>query len=409
MALVRVLILGPDTLTQPKAREIIRSHLSPEEEPLGLEIVDLSARSATALAEGLGAAIRALRTYPPPGHRRAVWLRSAAFLAETKSPVSKAVADLVRQLAEEIRDPASPASCVVATAPDIAARFSKLRETFEGGGTVILLGVSGKPWEQEREVRRRIDEALRAARLEAKFSAVQALADRIGTDIGRLPVEVEKLRLHAAPRTEVTVADVEAVVSRGGEASVWDWTDAVSSGGRTQALVTLRRLLEPGESEIRLAAQLSSRFRDLDLYREAIDAGWLIPGPADRSGQPTWRWATVPASLETAIREGWMSDPRQTHPYRVTVLARQAARWNAEAIWRCRRIVLETQERLVSSRIPPAMVLELALVQILNGFPAGAPAETGEKQPFPQGGNASSPTRPGAGDSSSRTSKQTNQ
>jgi hypothetical protein len=53
------------------------------------------------------------------------------------------------------------------------------------------------------------------------------------------------------------------------------------------------------------------------------------------------------------------------HPFRVGVLAGQAKFFSLRDLRRCQRVGVEAHRQMVSSRVPPPMVLELLLIRML--------------------------------------------
>jgi len=104
-------------------------------------------------------------------------------------------------------------------------------------------------------------EQVRQALTEAGFTvdpaAVRWLVERAGGGVGRLRGDVERVRLYAAGRRQVTLADVQAV---GGAAVVgddWAVTLAITRGQAGEALAALGLSLESGAAPIAVLGQLA--------------------------------------------------------------------------------------------------------------------------------------------------------
>ena len=68
------------------------------------------------------------------------------------------------------------------------------------------------------------------------------LVDRVGFDTRQLFNELDKLMLYKGTERQISVADVDAIVSATGEAVIWDFTDAVAERKLGDALRVFRRL-----------------------------------------------------------------------------------------------------------------------------------------------------------------------
>jgi DNA polymerase-3 subunit delta len=92
--------------------------------------------------------------------------------------------------------------------------------------------------------------------------AATTLAALIGSDLRLLDQEIEKLLLYAEDR-EVNVQDVEVLVSRARETSIFDMVDCVGQRQADRALILLHRLLDEGEPPLYLLAMLARQIRIL--------------------------------------------------------------------------------------------------------------------------------------------------
>jgi DNA polymerase-3 subunit delta len=92
--------------------------------------------------------------------------------------------------------------------------------------------------------------------------AVQLLAALVGTDLRLLDQEIEKLLLYAGDR-QVTTDDVQALVSRARETSIFDLVDCVGRRQTDRALKLLHGLLDDGEAPLYLLTMLARQVRIL--------------------------------------------------------------------------------------------------------------------------------------------------
>jgi DNA polymerase-3 subunit delta len=142
-------------------------------------------------------------------------------------------------------------------------------------------------------------------RLDLEEDAARALAAAVGTDLGVLVQELEKLRSFVADRGRVTRADVEAAGIRLPRQDRWQWFDRVGERRFADALGSLTTLLSQGESGVALVAGLGTHLLRLALLAEG--------GPAalEAALDPHQRWlakrlvpqarAWRPAQLESAL------------------------------------------------------------------------------------------------------------
>ena len=92
-------------------------------------------------------------------------------------------------------------------------------------------------------------------------AAAVALVERMGANPVRLRQELERLALWAGEGGEVTLDDLEAMVSDTSEAIVWSLADALQAGDPASALAVAERLIGQGENVTGMIYALSSRIR----------------------------------------------------------------------------------------------------------------------------------------------------
>jgi DNA polymerase III subunit delta len=124
----------------------------------------------------------------------------------------------------------------------------------------------------EQLVRKRVADAGQ----EIDQAAAHLIAERAGTDIGRLRGDLDRLLLYAAGRPRITVADAQEVAS--GEVAQDDWavTNAIQQGNRAEALKQLGLALEAGGVPFKILGQLAwfvrERLADPRRIPAAVDA-----------------------------------------------------------------------------------------------------------------------------------------
>ncbi len=96
-------------------------------------------------------------------------------------------------------------------------------------------------------------------------AAARALVAAIGTELGVLCRELDKLRDYVGDRARVQRRDVEAVVGHVPRVNRWDWIDTVGSGKLEEARRELGALLDAGENGVGLVIGLGTHFLRLGI------------------------------------------------------------------------------------------------------------------------------------------------
>lgn len=359
------LMFGTDEyLVSARAKETVEALVPPEDRMLGLEIIDGKADTVEAAAAALGQCSEALRTIGFFDNRKVVWFRDVTFLADNVIGKSETVKTRVNGLASMINAGLSPGQILVVTSPKVDKRFA-FYKACKQKGKIYEYAVPDKGYLLEKHAESRLREALSKSGLTMDQDVRHAFLEKVGTDTRQIINEIGKLAVFMGKRRNVRSADIEAVTSLSRGALAWDLADAVGKRELGRAQEVLRRLIFQKESPIGLIVVLENRIRDLMIYREALDKGWLTE-KKESYHDSRYVWGDVPPEAETMFSEEFSKDPRKTHPYRIGLLAAQAGLFSWQDLRRCRETVIDTHVKLISSAVPKSMALELLLIKMLS-------------------------------------------
>jgi DNA polymerase-3 subunit delta len=358
------LIFGQDSYqVDAKVKALIDEHVPPEQQAFGLDCIDGRAGVIDEALAALARCRESLNTVGFLGAAKVTWLKDASFLGEDVQGRSEQVKERVNALADAIKAGLPDGVCLVVTAPQVSKR-SAFYKACDKVGVVQEFAVSEKAWEVEKTSRQQLAEGLKRIGLRMSRDTTDAFLAKAGSDTRQIVNELEKLSLYLGKdRRDVQPADVAALTCASREAAAWDLVDAFGERRLASALTATRRLLFQKESPIGLVLALGRRVRDLMLYREALDRGWLRLRDAGRGVHP--EWGNLAPEIDSAF--GSLSkDPREAHPFYAGKLAAQARRFSLAELRTCSRLIQDTHSRLVSSRLPEAVTLELMLIRALR-------------------------------------------
>jgi DNA polymerase-3 subunit delta len=362
MAAAVYLIFGDEYLVSLKAREIVDSLVPPADQAFGLEVVDGNAENIESAIRAVDRCVEAVRTVGFMGAGKVVWFRDVNFLQETVTGRNKDVKDRLDGLSAIVTKGIPKGQNLVVSASKLDKRQAFYKE-FKKSAEVIEFEVPDKAYLAEKRAGPVVADCFRKAGLKAGSGVVELFLDKVGTDTRQIVNEVEKLAVFLGSRKDVKVSDIEAVTSSSREAAFWDLADAVGSRDLKRALEILRQLVFQGESPIGLIVSLENKVRELLIYREALDNGWLAGGRGPYGDGV--QWAEVPPEIDGML-SGFQKDPRAGNPYRMKILAGQAERYSMKELHECRRAVLAAHEKLVSSGLPDEAIMEPLLVEMLS-------------------------------------------
>lgn len=307
------LLVGSERLFIDRAVSALRRASVGEGDPWNEETFQAKTASASRIVD-------AARTIPMLGGMRFVLVRALHELPDKEHD----------RLAEYFANPVD-SCCMVLTAEKLDGRskLMKLAKQRDYLCDVQPLKPAAMRSFAAREARRReirIDEP-----------AIAALVDSIGTDLSALDDALERLTLYAGPGQPVTVAAVEACVSRVRVESIWALVDAVSARDRRTALKAAASLLDDREPPLRILSLLSRQLRLLGRARQALDDGATPEQAAAAAGAP---------------------------PFKARDLANAARRMNMPQLAQAFRILCEADLVQKGGKCPPDIALEATVLAL---------------------------------------------
>jgi len=186
-----------------------------------------------------------------------------------------------RELTAYVRAPAPDALCVLTHVTSGRAAPPLARAVQEGGGAarqVALRRADLPKWLVDRA-------GLRASKLTGPAAA--ELIRILGDAPGALDQAVEQLA-SAFPGRPVGPDQVRSQFEGLGEQKVWDLCDRALTGRKTEALVTLRSLLDARDDPLLILGGIAARLRELLKVRSLPDR--LAPADAARAAGLRFDW-----------------------------------------------------------------------------------------------------------------------
>jgi DNA polymerase-3 subunit delta len=297
------------------------------------------------------------------GSRKVVWFRDVGFLVDNAQGKSERVKERIGDLAALIKGGLAPEQVLVVSASKVDKRYA-FYKACKAAGEIHEFKAPEKAYLAEQEARSFLREQADTHGLKLTRASAEVFLSRVGTESRQICNEVEKLAIYAGPGAgAVTPEEVTLMTCVSRDVPAWDLVDAFGERDLVRCIEVLRQLLFRKESPVGLIIALESRIRDLSLYREALDQGWLRLVHHGRGVNA--EWGGVPPETEQAF-EAFARDPRKAHPFYAGKLAGQAESFTAAQLTNCRDVILDAHRRFFSSAVPQDVLLELALVKMLT-------------------------------------------
>jgi DNA polymerase III subunit delta len=340
------------------------------------EIIDAQAGHSGEALKALGRLREALQTLPFFGTGKVVWFRQCNFLGDERAASAQGVTEGLADLAEELKAFSWQNVRLLISAGEVDKRkkFYKAMEKLATVESHAAWSMDDKNWAYEAEALAR-----RTAQEQHKEIREEALAElvaNVGPNRRQLINEVEKLCLYAGGEAEIGLEAVGAIVTRNKQARAFALGDAL---GERDLPKLLRRLdeelwelkLDRQRSEIGLLYGLITKVRAMLFLKEMMREGWVKPDVD--FGRFKAMLDRVPADQLPADRR---FNPLAQNPYVLYKALGQARRYSTQELVRAMQRLLECNQRLISSALDGALVLQQTLVQIVRGEPKPVRSKT---------------------------------
>jgi len=314
----------------------------------------------------------ALQTLPFFGSGKVIWLRDCNFLGDERAASAQAVTETLAELAEELKIFSWQGVRLLISAGKVDKRKTFFKTLDKTGSVENFSGWSAddKDWANRAEIEAR--SAIRARQKEIAEEALAELVNRIGPNPRLLDSEIEKLCLFVGSRKQIEAGDVAAICTRNKTARAFALGDALGDRDLPRLLRRLDEELwelkfDPRKSEIGLLYGLISKVRAMLLLKEMLREGWI---------KPEMDYNRFKAQLEHVPADKLPADrrfnPLSLNPYVLYKALPHAKKYSRTELVRAMDLLLRCNQRLVSSGLDEALVLQQALVQIVAPQAAAA-------------------------------------
>ena len=201
-------------------------------------------------------------------------------------------------------------------------------------------------------------------------AAWEAIGSKTGFDLRDSMVALEKLAAYAGAVTLIDAVDVEEVIGKTKEATIFELTDALGEKKLSQALLILKDLLEQGVHHLVILKMLTREIRLL-LYAQLLLMSGKLAAYKANMDYSRFQSAVYPVikSWGGKEKEGPASLTGQ-HPFVIYRMLKNAGRFPFDILVRHLEYLAETDLALRSTGKDPQLMLERFLTEVCQS-PAG--------------------------------------
>ena len=327
------------------------------------QIIDGTVRNAAEALEALAKLNEAVQTLPFFGGAKVVWLRGANFLGDERTASSRDVTDRLNGLAKgwETFDWQGVRVLISCGKVDKRKAFFKSAKKI---AAVEDLSIADK----ERGSRAALIVRQRLAELGKKIAP--HVADELillaGSDLQQLHTEAEKLVAYMGEREEVMRQDVHEIATRTRQAQGFALADALGERNLPKLLRVLDEelwvvKLDSKKSPIALLYGLITKVRTMIFLKEMLRLKWIRAG----GGYQQFK-SQLEAIQDERLPDERKFNPKAMHPYMLFNALGHARQYSEGELTRAMDILLRCNRQLVSSSTDDTLILQQALVQIVN-------------------------------------------
>jgi DNA polymerase-3 subunit delta len=329
------------------------------------EIIDASVSNSGDALNAISKLREALQTLPFFGSGKVVWLRDCNFLGDERAASAQAVTETLNEVADELKNFKWQNVRLLTSAGKVDKRKTFFKTLDKIGTVESFAGLSAddKDWVERAEMAART--AVRSRQKEFSEEALAELIGRVGPNSRQLENEIEKFCLFAGDRKKIEAADVFAICTKNKTARAFALGDALGDRDLPRLLKRLDEELwemksDSQKSEIGLLYGLISKVRAMLLLKEMLREGWL---------KPTNDYNHFKSQLERVPKDKLPEDrkfnPLALNPYVLYKVLPQVGKYSQGELVRAMDLLLRCNQRLVSSGLDEALVLQQTLVQIV--------------------------------------------
>ncbi len=221
-------------------------------------------------------------------------------------------------------------TCLVFCA-DSADKKSKIYKSIEKHGQVVeFLPLKG------RELTAWIERKARELGKTIEPPAIGLLVTAVGNNLNQLQAELEKLSCYSCTG-KITVSDVEFMVSKTAEISIFDLVDSVGERNYKKAIRMAREMIVAGEAAARILFMIARQFRLIIRAKVYQQMGYA---------------------------EKQITGQLQVHPFAAQKCIKQARNFSLPELKMALEKVLSADSDIKSGRQEPNLALELLIIAL---------------------------------------------
>jgi DNA polymerase III subunit delta len=300
------------------------------------------------------------------GAGRETWLPKVLELCGTgDAPPAKERPEETDRLERTLTGGMPEGNHLILTAEAVDRR-KKLFKTLSSAGKILLFAKGKGETRQQQAVREMAAEPLARSGKRLSAGAWSALGQKTGFDLRESLGAIEKLITYAGERQQIEATDVEAVIGRTKEDTVFALTAALSGRNLPLALRTLHELIDQGLHPLMIMTMITKEIRFLYQAKLLIASGRLGHYSPD-ADYGRFQKAVYPAVRKLAGDGKESIALLSQHPFVVFQALKNAGRFAGAELAGYLELLVRTDLALKTTGQEPRLLLERLLIGVCGG------------------------------------------
>ena len=296
------------------------------------------------------------------GEARETWLPKAVAILEGQAQEpAKERQEETDRLERTLSGGMPEGNHLILTA-ETADRRKKLFKTISTAGRLILFA-KGKGEARQQTVQEMAAEILAKQGKRLSSGAWAALGRKTGFELRESLGAIEKLITYVGEKGQIEPADVEAVIGRTKEDTVFELTGALTAKNLAVALATLHELLDQGLHPLMVMTMVTREIRFLFQAKLLIASGRL------KAFQPNMDYGRFQKTILPAVKQPLAAGEEppaiaSQHPFVVYQALKNAERFTRSELAADLELLCRTDLALKSTGQDPRLLLERVLIAV---------------------------------------------
>ena len=296
------------------------------------------------------------------GEDRGKWLPRIIDICVSLGHVAGSGADKADKLAELFAKGLPAGNCIILTS-DAVDKRKKIFKIFSDTGVVLYFGQTKGEAAQKELLKQQAQKLLESYGKKLTPAAWIALGKKTGFELRRSITELEKLIFFVGERSSVEEKDVEEVVDKTREDSIFDLTTALSEKNQLAALAALKALLDQGIHHLMILTMIVREIRLL------LQARILVDKEALPKFNSNMEYGWFSKNIHPVLSEfvGQMAMPKDflinKHPFVIFNALRNCSRFSSPCLITFLDELVEIDRAFKSSSTAPQLLLESFLIK----------------------------------------------